>query len=227
MFFAACLGLAYGSPALTPHADAAAATFKVLAFYSGTYDAAHIDFEKEANPWFPQFGGAERLHLHGYEQLEPAEHLLTTAQAQVVMFLDDSAAVAARSGPGSSATWTTAAPSSASTSRRTTTRAVGWPWFNNDAPRHRARSQSNTWGPTASHAEDREPHPPVAVNTAGDVPARRSVSGTAGRTTCGRTRTSRSWPRSTRRSFPVGDDPSADLDTAATTRSCGRTRTTR
>ena len=37
-------------------AAAAAVTFKVLAFYNGTWDAAHIDFDKEAKEWFPQAG---------------------------------------------------------------------------------------------------------------------------------------------------------------------------
>src|SRR5882757_6615340 len=31
----------------------AAPVFKVLAFYNGTFDAAHIDFVKEAREWFP------------------------------------------------------------------------------------------------------------------------------------------------------------------------------
>ena len=31
------------------------ATFNVLAFYNGNWDAAHIDFVKEANQRFPQF----------------------------------------------------------------------------------------------------------------------------------------------------------------------------
>lgn len=28
--------------------------FKVLAFYNGTYDAAHINFVAEARQWYPQ-----------------------------------------------------------------------------------------------------------------------------------------------------------------------------
>ena len=52
-FFAACLGLSFAGPAVE-----AATPFRLLAFYSGTYDAAHISFEKEANVWFPQQAGA-------------------------------------------------------------------------------------------------------------------------------------------------------------------------
>ncbi len=35
--------------------------FKVLAFFSGTFDAAHISFEKEANAWFPQVAAANNF----------------------------------------------------------------------------------------------------------------------------------------------------------------------
>ncbi|MFD0591376.1 hypothetical protein ACFQZ4_01270 [Catellatospora coxensis] len=37
-----------------PGTAQAAPAFKVLAFYNGTWDAAHIDFDKEALTWFPQ-----------------------------------------------------------------------------------------------------------------------------------------------------------------------------
>ena len=65
------------------------ATFNVLAFYSGTWDAAHIDFEKEANQRFPQFGaqnGFTYTATNNWDQLNN----LTASQYQVVMFLDDS-----------------------------------------------------------------------------------------------------------------------------------------
>ena len=65
------------------------ATFNVLAFYSGTWDAAHIDFEKEANQRFPQFGaqnGFTYTATNNWDQLNN----LTASQYQAVMFLDDS-----------------------------------------------------------------------------------------------------------------------------------------
>ena len=65
------------------------ATFNVLAFYSGTWDAAHIDFEKEANQRFPQFGaqyGFSYTATDNWDQLNN----LSASQYQVVMFLDDS-----------------------------------------------------------------------------------------------------------------------------------------
>ncbi len=84
--FAACLGLTIGSPAAG--AAPAAAPFKVLAFYSGTYDAAHISFEKEANVWFPQQAAA-----NGYTYTSTTNWnqltTITPSQYQVVMFFDD------------------------------------------------------------------------------------------------------------------------------------------
>lgn len=85
-FFAVLLGLSLGGPA-APVAHAAT-PFKVLAFYSGTYDAAHISFEKEANVWFPQQAAANGFtytSTTNWNQLTS----ITPDQYQVVMFLDD------------------------------------------------------------------------------------------------------------------------------------------
>jgi hypothetical protein len=85
-FFAALLGLSLGGPAV--QAAPAAAPFKVLAFYSGTYDAAHISFEKEANVWFPQQAAANGFTYTAttnWNQLTS----ITPDQYQVVLFLDD------------------------------------------------------------------------------------------------------------------------------------------
>jgi Trehalose utilisation/Ricin-type beta-trefoil lectin domain len=62
--------------------------FKVLAFYSGTYDAAHIDFDKEANVWFPQTAAQ---YGFSWESTTDWNRLnsITPSQYQVVMFLDD------------------------------------------------------------------------------------------------------------------------------------------
>ncbi len=66
----------------------AAPRFKVIAFYNGTWDAAHISFVKEANPWFTRL--AEQ---NGFSYTATTNwSLLNTAnlaQYQVVMFLDD------------------------------------------------------------------------------------------------------------------------------------------
>jgi len=52
------LALLVGVPAAVAVPAGAATTFNVIAFYDGTYDAAHISFDHEANAWFPQQGPA-------------------------------------------------------------------------------------------------------------------------------------------------------------------------
>lgn len=61
--------------------------FKVIAFYTGKNDLAHISFVKEANRWFPQ--AAARNHFR-YEATSNWNELNdeTLARYQVVLFLD-------------------------------------------------------------------------------------------------------------------------------------------
>jgi Trehalose utilisation len=68
--------------------DAQARSFHVLAFYNGTWDAAHIAFVHEAIPWFE--ARAAELNFvfeatNDWGRLNPGE----LAEVQVVMFLDD------------------------------------------------------------------------------------------------------------------------------------------
>lgn len=67
---------------------AAVQPFKVIAFYNGTWDAAHINFVKEANVWFPQLAaqyGFSYTATNDWSKLN--ESFLS--QYQVVLFLDD------------------------------------------------------------------------------------------------------------------------------------------
>src|SRR3954462_12150635 len=78
------------------------ATFNVLAFYSGTYDAAHIDFEKEANQRFPQFGaqnGFSYTSTNNWDQLNN----LSASQSQSSCS-STTRRTPTRSAPGSSGT---------------------------------------------------------------------------------------------------------------------------
>jgi hypothetical protein len=138
------------------------ATFKVLAFYSGTWDAAHIDFEKEANQRFPEFGaqnGFTYTATNNWDQL----NTLTASQYQVVMFLDDSPHTdAQRNGfrnymdnGGAFFGFHVAAYNDAS---------GGWPWFNNTLL-GTGRFASNTWGPTAVTLKAENRSHPALVNT--------------------------------------------------------------
>ena len=141
--------------------------FNVLAFYSGTWDAAHIDFEKEANQRFPQFGaqnGFTYTATNNWDQLNN----LTASQYQVVMFLDDSPHTdAQRTGfqrymdnGGAFFGFHVAAYNDAS---------GGWPWFNNTLL-GTGRFQSNTWGPTAVTLKAENRSHPALVNIRRDVP---------------------------------------------------------
>jgi len=147
---------AYGQPAQ------ARASFNVLAFYSGTWDPAHIDFVKEANQRFPQFGaqnGFSYTATNNWDQLNN----LSASQYQVVMFLDDSPhSDAQRTGfqrymnnGGAFFGFHVTAYNDAS---------GGWPWFNNTFLAT-GRFKSNTWGPTAVTLKAENRSHPTLVNT--------------------------------------------------------------
>lgn len=161
-FFGVCLVLA-SVPASAEPRQEAAAPFKVLAFYSGTYDAAHIDFEKEANIWFPQQAAA-----NGYTYTATTNWnqltTLTPSQAQVILFLDDQPQSAAQyqgfqrymqAGGAFSGFHVTAyndadTPASAN-------------WFHNDFL-GTGRFATNTWGPTAERLKIENHTNPATVN---------------------------------------------------------------
>ncbi|MGW1340450.1 RICIN domain-containing protein [Kribbella sp. NPDC002412] len=139
-----------------------AATFNVLAFYSGTWDAAHIDFVKEANQRFPQFGaqhGFTYTATNNWDQLNN----LSASQYQVAMFLDDSPHTdAQRTGfqrymtnGGAFFGFHVTAYNDAS---------GGWAWFNNTFL-GTGRFKSNTWGPTAVTLKTENRTHPSLVNT--------------------------------------------------------------
>jgi type 1 glutamine amidotransferase len=146
---------------LTAHtAQAAAATnFKVLAFYNGTYDAAHIDFDKEAKVWFPQMGAQ---YGFSWEATTDWSRLSASGLAgyQVIMFLDDGPPAERRAafqqymenGGGFLGFHVSAF----------TTSATDWSWYYNTFLGS-GNFVSNTWGPTAEtlKIEDRN-HPSTA-----------------------------------------------------------------
>jgi hypothetical protein len=67
---------------------AATPSFKVLAFYNGTWDAAHIDFDNEAKAWFPQVAAQNNF---SWESTTDWSRLSASGLAgyKVIMFLDD------------------------------------------------------------------------------------------------------------------------------------------
>ncbi|MEV7248300.1 ThuA domain-containing protein [Streptomyces cyaneofuscatus] len=144
--------------AAPPQAPASATAFKVIAFYNGTWDAAHISFVKEANEWFPR-AGAE----HGFTYTSTNNwNLLTDSAAltqyQVVLFLDDAPQSAAQRsgfeaymrGGGAWMGFHVAA---------FTTSAQNWPWYHNQFLGS-GNFATNTWGPTtATLHTDHRTHP--------------------------------------------------------------------
>ncbi|WP_409474666.1 ThuA domain-containing protein [Streptomyces sp. HC307] len=151
------LVLGLTTPANAGSAAPQAAPFKVIAFYNGTWDAAHIDFVKEANQWFPQAAAQNNFTYVATTDW----NLLANGGVndyQVVLFLDDAPQTAAqrsgfeqyiRAGGG----WMGFHVSAF------TTNAGAWPWYYNTFLGS-GNFQSNTWGPTTAilRTEDRT-HP--------------------------------------------------------------------
>ncbi|MBE1492373.1 ThuA domain-containing protein [Plantactinospora soyae] len=157
-FLALFLALAtvFAQPAYGTARAAAAPAFNVIAFYNGTWDAAHISFVKEANQRFPQLAAE---HNFSYTATTDWSRLnaANLAQYQVVMFLDDLPPAAQRPafeqymrGGGGWLGFHVSA---------FTTNPGGWDWYHNQFLGTGA-FQSNTWGPTTAvlRVEDRA-HP--------------------------------------------------------------------
>ena len=182
-----------------------AAPFSVLGFYSGTWDDAHIDFQREANVWFAQQAAANGYTYtatNDWNQLTT----ITPAQHQVILFLDDQPHSAAQfsglqrylqAGGGFFGFHVTAYNDSGTPSYSN--------WFHNDLL-GTGRFATNTWGPTAETLRiDNRTHPST-VNLPATI--RSSVSEWY------------SWERDLRQNpdiqilasldpstFPVGTDP--------------------
>ncbi|SNT44396.1 Ricin-type beta-trefoil lectin domain-like [Streptosporangium subroseum] len=143
--FAVAIGLT-AIPAHNAAQAAAAPSFKVLAFYSGTWDAAHINFVQDANKWFPQAAAQNNFSYTSTNNwsLLNASNL---QQYQVVLFLDDLPQNAAqrsafeqyvRNGGG----WMGFHVSAFNTDPQS------WSWYHNEFLGTGA-FKSNTWGPTS------------------------------------------------------------------------------
>nr|WSY57212.1 ThuA domain-containing protein [Streptomyces sp. NBC_00886] len=144
LLLATLLGLAAVPPAA--HASAAATPFKILALYSGTYDAAHIDFDKEANVWFPQQAAANGFTYTASTNWD----LLANGGVntyQVVLFLDDLPQTSAQR-TGFEAYMRGGGAFMGFHVSAFTTNAASWSWYHNTFLGS-GNFVSNTWGPTA------------------------------------------------------------------------------
>ncbi|NMO53870.1 1,4-beta-xylanase [Actinoplanes sp. TBRC 11911] len=137
----------------------AATPFKVLAFYNGTWDAAHIDFDKEARDWFPKAGAQ---YGFTWEATTDWSRLSAAGLAgyQVIMFLDDAPPADRRAAfqqyMQNGGAWMGFHVSAF------TTDANSWSWYYNSFLGS-GNFVTNTWGPTAEtlRIEDRT-HPSAA-----------------------------------------------------------------
>lgn len=147
------------APAAHPaHADT---PFHVIAFYDGTYDAAHISFVHEANAWFPQQAAANGFTYtatNDWSQLTTAN----LANYQVVMFLDNYPSTAAeqsafRTYMDNGGGWIgfhVAAYNDSSSD--------GWSWYHQTFL-GTGLFESNSWGPTSETLRIEDPgHPATA-----------------------------------------------------------------
>ena len=159
LLLATLLGLAAVPP--VAQADTAATPFKVLALYSGTYDAAHIDFDKEANAWFPQQAAANGFTYTASTNWDLLANGGVNAY-QVVLFLDDLPQTSAqrsgfeaymRGGGGFLGFHVSAF----------TTDAGSWSWYHNTFLGS-GNFASNTWGPTAVTLKVEDRTSPATVN---------------------------------------------------------------
>jgi Trehalose utilisation/Ricin-type beta-trefoil lectin domain len=141
-------------------AQAAAASFKVLAFYdTDSGDAAHNDYVKEALTWFPQTGAQNGFSWEGTTDWSRLSGDLSPYK--VVMFLDDAPHAAAdRTGfqryMDNGGAWIGFHVSGF------TTDAGEWGWYYNTFLGS-GNFQTNTWGPTAETLRIEDPgHPSTA-----------------------------------------------------------------
>ena len=196
---AALLTAVTGAPAGPAQA---AAPFKVLAFYNGTWDAAHIDFDKEAREWFPQAGAQNGFT---WEATTDWSRLSASGLAsyQVIMFLDDAPPADRRAafqqyvqGGGAWMGFHVSA---------FTTNANDWSWYYNTFLGS-GNFATNTWGPTAETLKIEDRTHPTTSSLPATIPS--AVSEWY------------SWSRDLRQnpdidilasidasSFPVGSDP--------------------
>ncbi|MFC0626992.1 ThuA domain-containing protein [Kribbella deserti] len=139
---------------------AEAPAFNVIAFYHGTFDAAHIDFVKEANQKFPQLAAQHNFTYTPTTNWDLLNNL-SPSQYQVVLFLDDSPDTAAQragfqrymdSGGGFLGFHVAAFNTSSG----------NWPWYFSTLL-GTGTFRNNTWGPTAVNLKvENRPHASTA-----------------------------------------------------------------
>jgi hypothetical protein len=143
-----CLCLATGTASARSLyvAKVDAPAFNVLAFYSGTWDAAHIDFTKEANERFPQFAAQNNFTYTATTNWDQLNNL-SASQYQVIMFLDDYPHASAQQA-GFQHYMETGGGFFGFHVSAYNDQPANWPWYFGTLL-GTGTFKSNTWGPTA------------------------------------------------------------------------------
>ncbi|SEP06716.1 ThuA domain-containing protein [Actinacidiphila rubida] len=156
----ALLAVVLGLAAAPAH-SATTPAFNVIAFYDGTYDAAHISFVHEANAWFPQQAAANGFTYtatNDWTKLNTAN----LANYQVVMFLDNYPGTAAEQSAfqtymdngGGWIGFHVAAYNDTSSNQ--------WSWYHQTFL-GTGLFASNSWGPTSETLKIEDPNHPATA----------------------------------------------------------------
>ncbi len=150
LFYAYAFRFASACACVGTHAaaeQAQSAPFKVLAFFSASYESAHIDFAHETNRYFPKVAAQYGFTYDSTKDWEKLNDPGLAAQYQVVMFLDDQPKPGQRAGfqkymenGGGFIGFHVSAFAS---------NAADWDWYHNKFLGAGA-FKSNTWGPAAA-----------------------------------------------------------------------------
>jgi uncharacterized protein len=120
---------------------------KVLAFFSASYDAAHINYAHEANQYFPKVAAKNNFTYDSTKDWNLLNDPTLATKYQVIMFLDNQPSASQRAGfqkymdnGGGFIGFHVCA---------FTTNAADWDWYHNKLLGGGA-FRSNTWGPTSA-----------------------------------------------------------------------------
>ncbi|WUH90105.1 ThuA domain-containing protein [Streptomyces sp. NBC_00433] len=157
----ALLAVLLAALAAPAHRAHAAAPFKVLAFYDGTYDAAHISFVHEANAWFPQQAAANGFSYtatNDWNQLNTAN----LANYQVVLFLDNYPQTAAQRSAFQTYMNNGGGWMGFHVSAYNDQTPSDWSWYH-ETFLGTGTFQSNSWGPTSETLKIEDPNHPATA----------------------------------------------------------------
>ncbi len=160
MFAAAFLALAGALVVGRAAAATQAATFNVLAFYTGPAegDAAHVSFETEARAWFPQVGAQDGFTFTATTNWDMLDSI-SASQYQVVMFLDDAPHSSAQQN-GFQHYMTNGGAFFGFHVSAFDTDPSSWDWYY-DQFLGTGAFETNTWGPQAAILDNDDPSQPA------------------------------------------------------------------